>query len=131
MPKQSKKSQPPKWFTNIHSDLFTYEWDSETYEFKPGQSELLTGHLADHFTKHLVDKILHLKGKQVTDASRLDLESRCLAVPEGEEVESLETVSEAKTEVAVLKKKQARAKRKQEDFEGLKDETVSVKGKKA
>lgn len=45
-------------FTNIDSEEFVCSYDSEEYRFRPGETRAFALFLTDHFTKHLVDKIL-------------------------------------------------------------------------
>lgn len=121
-----------KWFTNWTDEVFTYQYNSEDFHFAPGESKLLPAYLAEHFGKHLTDKVLHAGNKTVNDASRVSLENKCFAVPEDEVLPMVEEQSPIKAEIEVLNtiapKKRGRPAKKaveSEKFDGL-NEAVSV-----
>lgn len=49
-------------FTNIDNEDFIGKWGGEEYLIKAGKTKAFPKFLVDHFTKHLVDKILIHKG---------------------------------------------------------------------
>ena len=51
-------------FTNIDSEDFDGKWGGEEYLIKAGKTKEFPAFLAEHLTKHLVDKILLKRGSQ-------------------------------------------------------------------
>ena len=123
-----------KWFTNWTTEPFSYKWDGEDYVFQSGDSKLLPDYLAEHFGKHLTDKVLHEKNKTANDASRESLLAKCFAVPEGEATPSDEEQSDVKAQIEALNselpKKRGRPRKTEiesEKFDGLNtNEAVSA-----
>lgn len=123
-----------KWFTNWTAEEFSYKWDGETLSFASGESKLLPDYLADHFGKHLTDRVLHSQNKTVNDHSRESLLAKCFATPEGEAAPISEDQSDVKATIEALNseipKKRGRPKKvepEMEKFDGLNEnEAVSV-----
>jgi len=49
-------------FTNIDEEDFVGKWGGEEYLIKAGETKAFPAFLVEHFTKHLIDKILLRKG---------------------------------------------------------------------
>ena len=45
-------------FTNIDNEDFVGKWGGQEYLIKAGETKAFPGFLVNHFTKHLLDKIL-------------------------------------------------------------------------
>lgn len=88
-------------FTNYTDRDFTWTWDSEEYLFKAHQSVMLPAHLANHFTKHLVDREMQLKGLTVNHFSRKDFVKKCLTEA------PIEATSQGKLEVELMNPEKA------------------------
>lgn len=126
-----------KWFTNWTDEPFSYPYNSEEFIFGVGESKLLPEYLADHFGKHLTDKVLHGQNKQANDASRGEFLRKCHVVPAGEFEPSSDEQSSIKAEIEAINsevapeiKKRGRPKKvetEMEKFDGLNEnEAVSV-----
>lgn len=52
-------------FHNFDTEPFTGYWDGKAKTFKPGEKVYMPGFLAEHFAKHLTNKVLIRTGKEV------------------------------------------------------------------
>jgi len=61
-------------FVNFTDEDFVHSWNSVTYTFKAGTSMYLEPWLAEHFSKHLVDREINKlnDGKKPLDEIRID-----------------------------------------------------------
>lgn len=95
-----------KHFLNFSDNDFTYPWDGEEYTFKAKESKLLPENMADHYAKHLVDKVMR-EAKLITDHhTRVDYIARCFPAGEGNEEMSdyRATVEQLNSEPVVTRK---------------------------
>ena len=87
-------------FTNIDSEDFVGKWGGEEYLIKAGKTKEFPAFLADHLTKHLVNKILLKKGSQdysdPTARKPLEDQIKGSVVVKKEEVKQVKEVKEPK-----------------------------------
>ena len=127
-------------FTNISDEDFVGKWGGEEYIIKAGRTKAFPSFLVDHFTKHLVDRILLRKGSQnYTDPiARKPLEEQIRGnvvveketkakIPEGKKVK--EEVEEAQEEFADLESKRKK-EIKEKKIEALKKARAAKAAKK-
>ena len=66
----------PITFTNIDDKDFVGKWNRREYTIPAGKTLRLPDELARHFAKHLVNKVLHKAGKQITHTGDEDIEGK-------------------------------------------------------
>lgn len=54
-------------FKNFTDKEFVCSWDSVPYRFAPGKEMYVEEWKAEHFAKHLVDRVMHEKGMITTN----------------------------------------------------------------
>ena len=91
-------------FTNVDKEDFEGMWGGEITIIKAGETKPFPRFLAQHFTKHLIDKILHRGNSDASDGNlRNSLEAKILGnTPEKEE----DMIEVAKMEVFEEKPKE-------------------------
>jgi hypothetical protein len=126
-------------FTNFTNKDFTWTWANVPYEFKSGQSVYMEDWKAKHFAKHLVDRELQERGRQVNDPLREELLEKCFSqeikveetkmsdtlLNENADLEFEEELEEVKEEVEEIKEKKKpgrKAKVEEEEEKDLNEE---------
>ena len=119
-------------FKNFTDKEFVCSWDGTPYRFPAGKEMYVEDWKAEHFAKHLVDRVMHEKGMITSNKhERTILEAQCmpseeaLTADEALDLNAREAVAEIKAEVEqeVEKKKMGRPKKVVEDeFIGLKED---------
>lgn len=102
-------------FTNIDEETFVGKWGGEEYVIEPGETKAFPVFLVEHFTKHLIDKILLRQGVENynDEVKRRELAEKI----KGEIVIEAEK-EEKKTEGRSIKEE---VEKVQEEFEELKE----------
>lgn len=88
---------------NFSNEDFTHNWDSKPHTLKAGESRIFPKFLADHLSKHLVDREMHKLGIRTDDARRKEFEDRALGI-------EIEHSSPEELEIALLNEKAAEVK---------------------
>ena len=87
------KEQKAVLFTNWTNEDFEWAYGGVLYAFKAGQSIYLQDYLAEHFTKHLVDRELNKDKLPTNSHLRAEYEAKCYGeVIKAESPEKLESV---------------------------------------
>lgn len=113
-------------FKNFTDKEFVCSWDSVPYRFPPGREQYVEDWKADHFAKHLVDRVMQEKGMITSNKVERDM-FLALALPGEESItqdealdkKAREEVAEAKEEVK--KKKTSKKVEEEEEFAELKN----------
>lgn len=122
-------------FTNFSDETFVGVWNREPREYKPGKGEILPFYMADHFSKHLIDREITKLGKNTNNPDlRAEMLDKCI----GNEV--IDATSETDLEIKILnkkvkeKKEDKKEEKKEEEFQALneikKDEVTKSKTSK-
>lgn len=97
-----------------------WTWDSIPYSFPAGQSTYLQDYLAEHFATHLVDRELN-KLKLPTDApKRAELLAKCFGTVSAPAADATQLETQIMNEPEEKVKAKPKAKKVEEEFEGLK-----------
>jgi hypothetical protein len=88
-------------FLNIDSEDFIGYWDSKPYTIKAGETKFYPQFLAEHFAKHLSDKLMQERGMGLRDlAKRSQIVAQILSTavlpasePESEEAPEVQVVA--------------------------------------
>lgn len=67
-------------FKNFDDKEFVCSWDSVEYRFSAGQERYVEPYLADHFAKHLIDRVMHRLGQITSNKHERDNYMK-LAIP--------------------------------------------------
>lgn len=117
-------------FVNISGENFTGYWNGKPKTFKPGEKVYMEDWLANHFAKHLTNKILLSKGEETATSPKkpeqvpkfMEIFNQCCIVEDEEEktdedaqIEILQKSHETKKKT--IKKPESSS---EEEFEGLK-----------
>ena len=105
-------------FVNISEEEETFYYDNQPWKFEPLEQKQLTVHLAKHFMKHLIDKLLQKKGIHNTLAEtplRISLKAQIL--PELAEEAKVKPLSNEEF-LKELQKQQAQQKSQIEELSG-------------
>lgn len=107
-------------FKNFTSEEFVCSWDSVPYRFAPGKEMYVEDWKAQHFAKHLVDRVMNQRGMITTNKNERDPLLK-LAMPDEDAITNDEAIDiEARKEVAEKKEKKTVKKVEEEEFIGLK-----------
>lgn len=116
-------------FKNFTSEEFVCSWDGTPYRFAPGKEMYVEDWKAEHFAKHLVDRIMHKAGMIITNKVERDAllaqalpTEEVLTPEEALDLNAREAVAEAKVEAKEEVKKGRPSKKvvEEEEFIGLK-----------
>jgi hypothetical protein len=121
-------------FTNIDNSDFTGYWGGQPYLVKAGETKQFAKWMAEHFAKHLIDKILIKSGKDFGKDSleRKPLEDKILgkvAVPVEVKKEEVPPEVQTKPEVKVVETSTVSTTTKPEFEEKPKEPEVKPKKK--
>ncbi len=106
-----------KKFKNFTDKAFTHAYDAVPYTFEPGETIFLEADKAEHFAKHLIDRVLNEKGIPTNvGVERNKLMELCF--PTKEVVTPLEALQINETEKEV-KAKKGKKKVEEEEFSDL------------
>ncbi len=64
-------------FKNHTSEPFEWTWDGVLYQFAPLSSTMLQDYLAEHFAKHLTDKVMNELGIPTNHFTRPQYYNKC------------------------------------------------------
>lgn len=116
-------------FKNFDREEFVCSWDGTPYRFPPGKEMYVEDWKAEHFAKHLIDKIMN-RNNQITSNKFVRDQLLPQALPpetsisteEALDLNAREKLAEVKAEEKVeeIKKKKTSKKVVEEEFEGLK-----------
>lgn len=113
-------------FKNFTDEEFVCSWDGVPYRFPAGREQYVEDWKADHFAKHLVDRVMHKKGMIITNKVERDVflaqalpSEDSISTDEALDLKAREEVVEAKEEVK--KKKSAKKVEAEEEFPELKN----------
>lgn len=83
-------------FTNFSNEDFVGHWDGTPWKVKAGETIMLQAYLANHFSKHLIDRELNKKDESTSNqVERAKMSKMCL----GDVVVEVESNEKAETEV--------------------------------
>lgn len=115
-------------FKNFSEEEFVCSWDGTPYRFAAGKEMYVEDWKAEHFAKHLVDRVMHKKDLMTNNMAERNV-FLALALPDADILNSdeafdLEARKEAEEKEVEIKsevtKKKASKKVVEEEFEGLK-----------
>lgn len=122
----AKEEVKSRLFKNFTEREFVCSWDGTPYRFKPGQEMYVEDWKAEHFSKHLIDRVMHEQGLIISNLKAREPfiiqampESEMLTADEALDLNAREAVAEIKAEV-----KKGRPSKKvviEEEFSGLND----------
>jgi hypothetical protein len=108
-------------FKNFTDQEFVCSWDSVPYRFPAGKEMYVEDWKAQHFAKHLVDRVMNQKGMITTNMNERTPLLK-LAMPDEEAITNDEAIDiEARKEVAEKKTVKKTEKKVEEEFAGLKN----------
>lgn len=112
-------------FKNFTDEEFVCSWDGTPYRFAPGKEMYVEDWKAEHFAKHLVDRVMHKAGMITSNMQdRTPLLAKALPGEPSltpEEALDVNTREEIKEKVDEVRKSKASKKVVQEEeFAGLK-----------
>lgn len=108
-------------FKNFTNEPFTCSWDGNAQTIHAGKEIYTEAWRAEHYAKHLTNKVMHQKGMITTNKVERDV-FLAQALPEEKSITAEEALDLKATEDAVEKKKAGRPKKvvEEEEFIGLK-----------
>lgn len=133
---EQKKVRRAVYFTNVSDEDFYHTWDSVTYKFPAGKTQLLEDYLAYHFAKHLAYRELNKKDEKVQymekDKKFQDFIKECVSLDDAEEAEdetqlTQKILNKEASNKGVTKKE---IKEEVKEFEDLKNGTTKSKKSK-
>ncbi len=112
-------------FKNFTNEEFVCSWDGTPYRFAPGKEMYVEDWKAEHFAKHLVDRVMHKAGQITTNKFERDVllakalpGEPTISQEEAIDLNAREAVAEVKAE---KKSKTSKKVVVEEEFSGLKD----------
>jgi len=111
-------------FKNFTDEEFLCSWDGVPYRFAPGKEMYVEDWKADHFAKHLVNRVMHKKGLITTNKVERDI-YLAQALPAEKEITVAEAMDinatiEATEAISEKEEKKTKKKVEEEEFIGLK-----------
>ena len=108
-------------FKNFTGEEFVCSWDGTPYRFPAGKEMYVEDWKAEHFAKHLVDRVMHKTGMIITNKIERDIflaqalpSEEAITVDEALDINAREVVKEIKS------KKTSKKVVDEEEFIGLK-----------
>jgi hypothetical protein len=103
-------------FKNFTDEEFVCSWDSIPYRFPAGKEMYVEDWKADHFAKHLVNRVMHKKGMIITNMVERN-KFLAMALPAEEVISTVEALDLNAREEKKVKKTSKKVE--EEEFTGL------------